>query len=128
MGVIYRHPSMDPVDCNSSYLNTLLENNSKELISIFLLGDFNVNLLSYDGHNETNEFLGYLASNSFTPLVLQPTGISSHSNPLKDNIFSNDIDPDIILGNLTDTISDHLPQFAIMLNISQAIILMKGTG
>ena len=33
-------------------------------------------------------------------------------------MFSNVIDPDIISGNLTPTISDHLPQFAIIPNMS----------
>ena len=50
------------------------------------------------------------------PLILQQTRITSHSNTLIDNIFSN-IDPDIISGNLTATISDHLPQFAIIPNM-----------
>ena len=44
VGVIYRHPSMDLADFNCNYLNKLLENISKEEKSIFLLGDFNVNL------------------------------------------------------------------------------------
>ena len=51
MGVIYRHPSMDLADFNCNYLNKLLENISKEQKSIFLLGDFNVNLLNYNEHN-----------------------------------------------------------------------------
>ena len=117
VGVIYRHPSMDLADFNSSYLNKLLENISKEQKSMFLLGDFNVNLLNYNEHNQTNEFLDSLASNSFIPFFLQPTRITSHSNTLIDNIFSNVIEPDIISGNLTATISDHLPQFAIIPNI-----------
>ena len=117
VGVIYRHPSMDLADFNSNYLNKLLENISKEQKSVFLLGDFNVNLLNYNEHNQTNEFLDSLASNSFIPLILQPTRITSHSNTLIDNIFSNVIEPDIISGNLTATISDHLPQFAIIANI-----------
>ena len=117
VGVIYRHPSMDLADFNCNYLNKLLENVSKEQKSIFLLGDFNVNLLNYNEHNQTNEFLDSLASNSFIPLILQPTRITSHSNTLIDNIFSNVIDPDIISGNLTVTISDHLPQFAIIPNM-----------
>ena len=67
---------------------------------------------------ETNcNFLDSLASNSFIPLILQPTRITSHSNTLIDNIFSNVIDPDIILDNLTATISDHLPQFTIIPNM-----------
>ena len=98
-------------------IDKLLENISKEQKFIFLLGDFNVNLLNYNEHNQTNEFLDSLASNSFIPLILQPTRITSHSNTLIDNIFSNVIDPDIISGNLTATISDHLPQFSIIPNM-----------
>ena len=117
VGVIYRHPSMDLADFNCNYLNKLLENISKEQKSIFLLGDFNVNLLNYNEHNQTNEFLDSLSSNSFIPLILQPTRITSHSNTFIDNICSNAIDPDIISGNLTATISDHLPQFSIIPNM-----------
>ena len=124
---------MDLTDFNCNYLNKLLENISKEQKSISLLGDFNVNLLNYNEHNMTNDFLDSLASNSFIPLILQPTRITNHSNTLIDNIFSNAIDPDIISGNLTATISDCLPQFAIIPNMfgnTQAInlIFMKGTG
>ena len=117
VGVIYRHPSIDLTDFDYNYLNKLLENISKVQKSIFLLGDFNVNLQNYNEHNQTNQFLDSLASNSFISLILQPTRITSHSNTLIDNIFSNVIDPDIISGNLTATISDHLPQFAIIPNM-----------
>ena len=108
---------MDLTDFNCSYLNKLLENISKEQKSIFLLGDFNVNLLNYNEHNQTNKFLDSLDSNSFIPLILQPTTITSHSDTLIDNILSNVIDPYIILGNLTATISDHLAQFSIIPNV-----------
>ena len=111
VGVIYRHPSMDLTDFNCNYLNKLLENISKEQKSIFLLGDFNVNLLNYNEHNQTIEFLDSLASNSFIPFILQPTRITSQSSTVIDKIFLNVIDPDIISANLTATISDHLPQF-----------------
>ena len=70
---------MDLADFNCNYLNKLLENTSKEQKSIFLLGDFNVNLLNYNEHNETNEFLDSLASKSFIPLIIQPTRITSLS-------------------------------------------------
>ena len=48
VGVIYRNPSMDLNDSNCNYLNKLFENISKEQKSVFLLGDFNVNLLNYN--------------------------------------------------------------------------------
>ena len=117
VGVIYRLLSMDVTDFNRNYLNKLLENISKEQKSVFVLRDFNVNLLNYNEHNQTNEVLDSLTSNLFIPLFLQPTRITSHSNTLTDNIFSNVIDPDIISGNLTATISDHLPQFSIIPNM-----------
>ena len=50
------------------------------------------------------------ASNSYIPLILEPSRITSH-------ICSNFSDPDIILGNQSATISDHLPQFAVIPNI-----------
>ena len=108
---------MDLTDFNCNYLNKLLENISKEQKSIFLLGDFNVNLLNYNEHNQTNEFLDSLACNSFMPLILKPTRITSHSSTLIDNIFSNVFDPDTVSGNLTATISGHLPQSAIIPNM-----------
>ena len=57
MGVIYRRPSMDLTDFSCNYFNNLLENISKEQKSVFLLGDFNVNMLNYNEPNQTIEFL-----------------------------------------------------------------------
>ena len=73
VGVIYRHPFMDLADINCNYLNKLLEKISKEQKSIIPLGDFKVNLLNYNEHNQTNEILNSLAYNLFIPLILQPT-------------------------------------------------------
>ena len=83
VGVIYRPAFMDLTDFN--YLNKLFEIISKEQKSIFLLGDFNINFLNE--HNETNELLNFLASNSFIAIILQPNRITSHSNILIKNIF-----------------------------------------
>ena len=102
---------------NTNYLNNLLEKVSKEQKSVFLLSDFNSNLLNYNNHNPINEFLDFLVSNSFVPYILQPTRLTSQSKTLIDNIFSNIISPEVISGNLTLTISDHLPQFMIVPNV-----------
>ena len=72
----------------------LLEKISKEQKSLSYIEDFNVKLLNYNKHNQTNEFLDYIASNSSIPLILQPTTITSHSNTVIDNIFSSIFDPD----------------------------------
>ena len=85
---VYKHPNMDVLDFNY-LINQLLDKISKEQKQIFLLGDFNINLLNYDEHQPTNEFLDSLASNSIIPYIVQPTRLTSHSKTLIDNIFSN---------------------------------------
>ena len=49
--------------------------------------------------------------------IIQPSQHASHSRTLIDNIFSNVISKDIISGNFTATISDHLPKLLISPNI-----------
>ena len=61
VGCVYKHPNMDVLDFNS-LINQLLDKISKEQKQIFLLEDFNINLLNYKEHQLTNEFLDYLAS------------------------------------------------------------------
>ena len=116
VGCVYKHPNMDVSDFNS-LINQLLDKISKEQKQIFLLGDFNINLLNYHEHQPTNEFLDSLASNSIIPYILQPTRITSHSKTLIDNIFSNVLSFEAISGNITATISDHLPQFLFAPNV-----------
>ena len=117
IGCIYRHPNMDLDEFNDNYLNTLLDKISKENKSVFLLGDFNVDLLKYDKHAPTNEFLDSLSSHMFLPHIVQPTRISTTSKTLIDNIFSNIHTPSSVSGNITSSISDHLPQFLIVPDI-----------
>ena len=107
---------MDVIEFKNN-LNQMLEKVSKEQKQTFLLGDFNINLLNYNVHQPTNDFLDSLASNSIIPYILQPTRLTSHSKTLTDNIFSNILSSEIISGNLTATISDHLPQFLFASNI-----------
>ena len=45
---------------NDNYLNILLQKMSKEKKNVFLLGDFDVDLLKYDKRVGTNEFIDSL--------------------------------------------------------------------
>ena len=117
VGVIYRHSSMDVTDFNQNYLNGLLDKISKEEKNIFLLGDFNINLLNYNVHRPTNDFLDPLASSSLLPYILQSTRLTGHSKTLIDNVFCNFTSYEVISNNVTATTPDHLPQFLIAPNI-----------
>ena len=96
---------------NDDYLKELLDKLPQENKTIFLLGDFNINLLNYDVHPPTNEFLDSLLSHYFLPHILQPSRVTTNSKTLIDNIF-----PNIISGYSTASISDHLPQFLVAPN------------
>ena len=79
------------------------------------MGDFNINLLNYDSHSETNDFINLMISH-FLPHILHPTRITDHSATIIDNIFSNSLECDNISGNLLSQISDHFPQFLVIKN------------
>ena len=96
---------------------TILAKVLKLYPKVFLLGDLYINLLNYNNHQLTNDFLDSLASNSFILYILHYTRTTSHSKTLIDNIFSNLISHEIISGNITATISNHLPQFLFVPNI-----------
>ena len=86
-------------------------------IKLFLLGDFNINLLNYDIHPPANEFPRLTFISLHFSHILQPCRVTSNSKTLIDNIFSNLVVPKIISGNLAASISDHLPQFLVAPNI-----------
>ena len=107
---------MNVNEFNEIYLD-VLDTFSKENKTIFLLGGFNINVLIYDTHPPTNEFLNSLSSHYFLPHLLQPIRVKSNSKTVIDNIFSNMAAPNIISGNLTASISDHQRQFLVAANI-----------
>ena len=67
-------------------------------------------MLKYDKHAGTNEFIDSLSSYMYLPYILEPTRVNSHLQTITDNIFSNYVSKEAVSGNLTSTISDHLPQ------------------
>ena len=50
-----------------------LEKISKENKDAYLMGDFNINLINYNSHNPTSQFLDFICSNSFFPYINIPT-------------------------------------------------------
>ena len=87
---------MDVLDFKNIYVSQIFEIVSKEQKQVFLLRDFNINLLDFNDHQPRNDFLDSLASKSFIPGILHPTRITSHSKTLIDNIFFNFISPEVI--------------------------------
>ena len=99
--------------CKSINVNGLLDKISKEEKTIFLFGDFNINLLNYNEHRPANDFLDSFASSSLLPDKLQPTRLTGHYKILIDNIFCNLTPHEVVPGIITATISDSISQFLI---------------
>ena len=115
IGCIYRHPCMDLEEFNDEVLSILMEKIGREGKNIFLLGDFNVNLMNSPYDIQTGQFFDILTSNLMVPHITLPTRITTSSTTLIDNIFSNSLNfRDGVSGNLTSKMSDHYAQFLII--------------
>ena len=86
-GVIYRHPNISKFETFKNYLDPILDKISKEKKYCIMMGDFNINLLNFETHLPTDDFINTLGSYFFLPQILQPTRVTDHSATLIDNIF-----------------------------------------
>ena len=73
-----------------------------------------MNLLQLENNSEIEHFFDEMTNQNFTPLITTPTRITIKTKSLIDNIFFNEFCSDIVSGNLTVGISDHMPQFALI--------------
>lgn len=114
IGTIYRPPGSDFLAFNSK-LNEILDKISNEQKPCYLIGDYNIDLLKYEQHTYTNDFLDTMFSHFFLPLINHPTRITSHTASLIDNIFTNHFpNGDMTSGLIFSDISDHLPIFTLL--------------
>lgn len=115
IGCIYRVPGSN-IDTFLDKLNNILEKINNRNSDIFIMGDFNLNLLNIDSHDKTNEFLESMYSSSLYPLISKPSRITPNSATLIDNIFCNCLDSTFNTGLLIADVSDHLPVFCVKKN------------
>ena len=115
IGVIYRPPGGN-LDCFNEHFSQIISRVKRENKTIYLAGDFNINLLSYESHQGTSFFLETLYAASFFPLINRPTRITMETATLIDNIFCNAIiNNTYFSGIIPADISDHYPVFTIQL-------------
>ena len=118
IGCIYQHPCMDPAEFNNVYLHHVLEKLSNEIKTVVLMSNFNIDLLKYDSNIDSSIFLDKMYSSFLLPYILSPSQLTTRSQMLIDNIFSNNIEEDTNSGNLMSTISEHYAQFLLFENIN----------
>ena len=88
---------------------------SKENKLVFCMGDFNVNLLNYDMHSHTTDFVNTMISHYLLPYIQHPNRVTDHSETIIiDKIFSNNTIYESVSGNIITRVSDHFPQYIIL--------------
>ena len=112
-GCVYRPPNTNILSFNDK-LNSCLCLLEKEKKDIFLLGDYNIDLLHHQSHNNTTVFLETMFSHNMYPLISKPTRITSRSCTLIDNIFMNAVFENVETGLIYTDVSDHLPIFCLV--------------
>ena len=113
IGVIYRPPDTDIKSFNTS-ISEILSTIKNENKLTYFLGDFNINLLNIEKHQDSQEFVDMMYSQTLFPNITKPTRVTMKSATLIDNIFSPYIgDQQIFNGILYTDITDHFPVFHI---------------
>ena len=106
----YHHPSSD-IETFTEYLQVTLSHPSVFNKQVFILGDFNIDLLNYSSHTPTTNYVNFFFSKQFLPYIIHPSRVSGKSFTLLDNIFANISNNESISGNIMTQITDHFPQF-----------------
>ena len=119
IGNVYR-PNTAPlaslpqaIEIHNQIIDQLQTNKLHSKCEIQIIGDFNVNLLNFETHGQTNDFITSLISKSFKPLITLPTRIKHQSATLIDHIWTNKVCNNYHTGIIINSLSDHFPVFYI---------------
>lgn len=111
VGMIYRPPNAD-IDEFLLSLGQILESIGAmhTKLACYVMGDFNVNLLSNEKH--TKQLANLFYCNLFFPTITKPTRVTKLSATLIDHVWTNDMHNYMTSGVLYSSISDHFPIFS----------------
>ena len=119
IAAIYRQPNGSNFDEFNRELEKLLRLIDKGNNEIILAGDMNLDLLKYENHLPTANYLDLIISHKLLPRIVRPTRIKKQSATLIDhiltkegNFFISGIMNTEIAGNSGYT--DHLPIFTVL--------------
>ena len=104
---IYRTPGYN-VEAFNDQLEIIIKKTNPHK-SIFLCGDFNLDLLTYSNNLSTKHFVDMMFSLGMFSLINKPSRTTDITATLIYNIFTKEFTDNITSGLLINDISDHLP-------------------
>ena len=81
---------------------------------IYILGDINIDVLKFETHKQTTDYVNSLFSLGCLQIITKPTRCNHHSSTLIDHIITNEISDKYVTGVITCSISDHFPVFCFL--------------
>jgi exonuclease III len=127
VGNVYRSPSPVSnltqneqlesfIDIMSNVVSKLSDYDRK----VYILGDFNIDLLQFKNHRKTHEFIDSMFASGYLQLINHPTRVAQHANSnsatLIDQIWTDNITDFYTSGIITTHISDHFAPFCFLNN------------
>ena len=107
INVVYRPPDGDLSICET-FFRKILSENSNANKTLFLAGDFNINVLDYENNKKVQNFVNLMFEFSMIPTINKPTRVTSYTATAIDNIITNSIlDKDFKSAIIKTDFSDH---------------------
>ena len=94
---------------HNQIVDGILNNKSHENCDIQNLSDFNINMLNFETHGLTNDYVNALISKSFLPVITLPTRVKHQSATLIDHIWTNKVCSSYKSGIIINSLSNHFP-------------------
>ena len=115
---VYRQPGNEHIHTFFDILEAWLDTYDKRSNEIVITGDLNLDLLKYQSHEKTTQYLDLMLSHTLSPMITKPTRIKHTSATLIDHIFTKITDSHggILLTELSGShgFTDHYPVFVVI--------------
>ena len=115
VGIIYR-PNTEPradIDILTSNLEYIMDTANHENKHCVIMGNMNVDLIKFETHTKTSEYLDGIFAHGFLPVITKPTRVGSSSATLIDHMYINHITSSYHSGIIINDVADHFGTFCI---------------
>lgn len=111
MHLLYRSPA-GSIENFENHVKNILTDHKGTGKNVYLVGDFNLNVLDFNTNKSVQNFFNSVFQNGFIPLINKPTRVTRSSATAIDHIITNDFtNTTIKTGIIKTDISDHFPIF-----------------
>ncbi|XP_057289791.1 uncharacterized protein LOC130612454 [Hydractinia symbiolongicarpus] len=111
MHLLYRPPA-GSIENFENHVKNILTDHKGTGRNVYLVGDFNLNVLDFNTNKSVQNFFNSVFQNGFIPLINKPTRVTRLSATAIDHIITNDFtNTTIKTGIIKTDISDHFPIF-----------------